>query len=136
MHAMDAPQKIDPDMISRYALPVGMAGIIALVLAVQELDDAGRAWSWRYVCVASLAGMALGVIAKGAVDAAGLSSAWDAPAAGVAGAVGIKGLSIMSRWLRARLESLLSAALSKVWPGASHQDAPPPAPPQDKEAPK
>ena len=125
MHAMDAPQKIDPDLIGRYVLPVGVAGIIALALAAQELDDAGRAWSWRYVCVASLAGMALGVVAKGAVDAAGLSAAWDAPAAGVAGAVGIRGLSIMSRWLRVRLESLLSAALAKVWPGTT--------PSQDKE---
>ena len=112
--------KIDIDpAVGRYVVPVVVAAAVAGILAAQELEDAGLGWSWRHVGLAVSAGVVLGWAIHGMAAAAGIPAAWDAPLGVVAGSLGIRGLSIGARWLRGHLESILSAMLSKVVPGAA-----------------
>ena len=106
---MDKPPQIDLDIAARYVVPGIVGGVVALILAAQELEDAARPWSWRYVTMAAGAGVMLGLMAKGVSEALGWPAALDAPLGGVAGAIGIRGLGICARWLRSRLEVALSA---------------------------
>ena len=108
---MDKPPQIDLDIAARYVVPGVVGGIVALILAAQELEDAARPWSWRYVTMAAGAGVMLGLMVKGVSEALGWPQALDAPLGGVAGAIGIRGLGVCARWLRSRLE----AALSALW---------------------
>ena len=115
--------KIDIDpAVGRYVVPVVVAAAVAGILAAQELEDAGLGWSWRHVGLAVSAGVVLGWAIHGMAAAAGIPAAWDAPLGVVAGSLGIRGLSIGARWLRGRLEALLSLMLSRVAPGAQDQN--------------
>lgn len=112
--------KIDIDpAVSRYVVPVVVAAAVAGILAAQELEDAGMGWSLRHIGLAVSAGVMLGWAIHGVAAAVGIPAAWDAPMGVVAGSLGIRGLSIGARWLRGRLEALLSLVLSRVVPGAT-----------------
>ena len=112
--------KIDIDpAVSRYVVPVVVAAAVAGILAAQELEDVGMGWSLRHIGLAASAGVMLGWAIHGVAAAVGIPAAWDAPMGVVAGSLGIRGLSIGARWLRGRLEALLSLVLSRVVPGAA-----------------